>query len=106
MKKIILTIDTSKYDVLIVCLKIDEKEVVIEEKFDFRKSQGVLPLLKKILKQENVDFSEITEIKVNPGPGSFTGVRVGVAIANTLGLVLQISVNGNAIGKPVEPVFE
>lgn len=106
MKKIVLSIDTSRHDKLIIGLKVDEKEVVLEEGFDFRKSQGVLPLIEKILKQEDVAFSELSEIKVNPGPGSFTGVRVGVAIVNTLGLVLQIPVNGNAVGKPVEPIYE
>lgn len=106
MKKIILSIDTSKHDKLIVGLNIDSREVVLEEGFDFRKSQGVLPLIEKILKQKHVVFSELTEIKVNPGPGSFTGVRVGVAIANTLGLALQISINGKKIGQTVEPVYE
>lgn len=106
MKKIVLSIDTLRHDKLIIGLKVDEKEVVLEEGFDFRKSQGVLPLIEKILKQEDVAFSELSEIKVNPGPGSFTGVRVGVAIVNTLGLVLQIPVNGNAVGKPVEPIYE
>lgn len=105
-KRIIFSIDTSKQDTSIVRLTIDEKEVVIEEKFDFKKSQGILPLIEKLLLQEGVVLSEITEISVNVGPGSFTGVRIGVAVANTLGLVLQIPVNGNAVGKPVEPVYE
>ena len=106
MKKIILSLDTSRHDKVVVGLRMNEREVIIEEKFDFKKSQGILPLIERMLFQQKVGFNKITQIKVNPGPGSFTGVRIGVAVANTLGLVLQIPVNGNAIGKPVEPVYE
>jgi len=44
---------------------------------------------------------EIKEIKVNVGPGSFTGTRVGVAVANALGFALSIKVNGKKMVKPV-----
>ena len=106
MKNIQLSLDTTRHDKLIVGLKIDGRVVVLEESFDFRKSQGILPLIEKVMTQERIGQKDLTEIRVNPGPGSYTGVRVGVAIANTLGLVLQIPVNGNEIGMPVEPVYE
>jgi len=106
MQKVVLSMDTSKHDKLIVGLTIDDKEVILEEKFDFKKSQGILPMIERILKQNSINVSELTEITINPGPGSFTGLRVGVAIANTLGLVLQIPVNNNDSGIPVEPVYE
>lgn len=40
-------------------------------------------------------FKGITAIEVNTGPGSFTGTRVGVAVANALGFALDIPVNGS-----------
>lgn len=101
-----LFIDTSRQDRLTATLVMDKTEVKIEEEFDFKKSQGLLPLIERLLFQEGLKPQEITQISVNPGPGSFTGIRVGVAIANTLGLMLQVSVNGGIIGKPVEPVYE
>lgn len=39
-------------------------------------------------------LSDITEIQVKTGPGSFTGLRVGVSVAKTLGKLLHIPVNG------------
>ncbi|MFH1536127.1 MAG: hypothetical protein ABIC96_03620 [Patescibacteria group bacterium] len=33
-------------------------------------------------------------IEVETGPGSFTGLRVGVSVANALGFALNIPVNG------------
>lgn len=39
-------------------------------------------LINKILKSNKITIKEISEIGVNPGPGSFTGLKVGVSIAN------------------------
>ena len=57
-------------------------------------SQVLLPLIVKILKKNKIDFSKLTAVEVNTGPGSFTGTRVGVAVANALGYSLHIPVNG------------
>lgn len=68
-------------------------------------SQVLLPLIVKILKKANAQFEDLTEVVVNPGPGSFTGTRVGVTVANAIGFALKIPVNGkkNSI---VEAVYE
>lgn len=68
-------------------------------------SQVLLPMIIKILKLANRSFEDLTAIEVNPGPGSFTGTRVGVAVANTLGFALDLPVNGKK-GKIVEPIYE
>lgn len=83
----------------------DNKETVIKlEKDDLAdeirqasrpRSQTALILIEKILKKNNLPPTELDEILVNTGPGSFTGTRVGVAIANALGFSLNIKVNGN-----------
>ena len=57
-------------------------------------SQVLLSQISKILKKNNKKFSDIKSIKVNRGPGSFTGTRVGVAVANALGYALEVTVNG------------
>lgn len=101
----ILSIDTANNKETVVGLKSDGKELLLREAAD-RKSQHVLPLLEKVLKQKQMTFEQIDAIEVNVGPGSFTGLRVGVAVANILGLVLQIPVNNQPIGKPVEPFYE
>lgn len=68
-------------------------------------SQALIPSIVAILKKDKADLSEVDAIEVNPGPGSFTGTRVGVAVANALGFALGIPVNGK-IGKIAMPVYE
>ena len=103
--KRVLFIDTSNNKEVKVGLEIDGEKFMIEQAIDHRKAQAVLPLTEKLLAEHNLTLKDISEISVNPGPGSFTGLRVGVAIANTLGFLLQIPVNGKPIDEFVEPVY-
>lgn len=54
-------------------------------------SQTLMPMLENVLKCANIAVEEIDLIAVNKGPGSFTGVRIGVAaakgIADTKGIL-------------------
>lgn len=90
---------------MIVSLKMDDKEFLQKQALNTRKAQVVLPMTEALLKEHGLSLGELTGIEVNTGPGSFTGLRVGVAIANTLGYLLQIPVNGQAIGKPAEAIY-
>lgn len=88
-----LTIDTSKQEETTVALLSDNKQVatLTEKKVN---TQLVLPLIERIIAEQNIKLSDITEIEVHSGPGSFTGLRVGIAVATTLGKLLKIPVNG------------
>lgn len=44
------------------------------------------------LKENNADWKDLTAIGVVVGPGSFTGIRLGIAYAKGLGMGLQIPV--------------
>jgi|SRR6266404_1662775 len=90
---LILHIDTTSREKIIV--GIDDKRFERESKEG--SSQMLLPFIDHILTSEGRDVKDITEIKVNTGPGSFTGIRVGVAVANTLGFVLKVPVDGKKI---------
>ena len=62
-------------------------------------SQKLLVFIEEILKKEGHSMEDISEIEVNTGPGSFTGLRVGVSVANTIGWALGIPVNGKDLRK-------
>src|SRR3989344_8086379 len=90
----ILHINTQDQKQVAVSLKKD-REVAksLSEENEFG-SQVLLPLIEKLLKQQNIEFKDLKEIEVETGPGSFTGLRVGVSVANALGFALGIPVNG------------
>lgn len=59
-----------------------------------KSSQLLLTLISEALSSQRSTLKDLTDIEVFTGPGSFTGLRVGVAVAQTLGWSLQIPVNG------------
>jgi tRNA threonylcarbamoyladenosine biosynthesis protein TsaB len=91
--EMILYINTKDRETIEVVLK--EGAVVKDSLTDNNPwgSQVLLPLIKKLLEKNNLEFKDLKSIEVEKGPGSFTGLRVGVAVANALGFSLGISVN-------------
>ena len=98
-QKTVLKIDTSKADKTVIWLG-EKKFKALQAK----SSQQLLPLIQSSLKSTGLDWHDLGSVEVFPGPGSFTGLRIGFAVANTLGWVLGIPVNGQT--KPVEPEYE
>lgn len=104
-KDIILSIDTANNQEIAVGLKIDTKEDITKQTIGRnRKAQEVLPLIDQLLNEHNIRLTEITSIEVNVGPGSFTGLRVGIAIANALAYALDIPINKKQTF--VDPLYE
>ena len=103
-----LFIDTTDNTKIIISLAIDgEKDRVIKQ-LKRQRSQIVLPVIETLLEKHNLRLQDITNIQVHTGPGSFTGVRVGVSIANTLSFSLGIPANGINVAKEekvVEPLY-
>ena len=101
-----LFIDTSNNKEISVGLEIDDKKDFLVRIVDAWKAQIVLPMIYEILEKNKITMKDINSIRVNLGPGSFTGLRVGVTIANTLGTWLKIPINEKPIGEIVEPRYQ
>ncbi len=102
----ILQIDTIETKNITVGLK-DPKSKMVTKLVTNQKigTQVLLPQIIKVLNKRKMSLKDVTRIEVNPGPGSFTGTRVGVAVANALGFALSVPVNGKK-GKIVLPIYE
>ncbi len=57
-------------------------------------SQRLLPLIDTLLSDVSIDKKELTGIAVASGPGSFTGIRIGMATAKGLAQSLDIPLTG------------
>lgn len=80
----ILAIDTSA---TACSVALSEENKLIAELFmntGLTHSQTLMPMVEQLLKNANTDISQIDIIAVNSGPGSFTGVRIGVAAVKGL----------------------
>lgn len=78
---------------LIVSVVINNKIVsYYNEKIDKGMSNYILPEIEKQLKDNNLEASDIDAIFVSNGPGSFTGIRVGLTIAKVYAWSLNIKV--------------
>lgn len=90
----LLAFDTSGKSLSIAILKQDQ---LLAEKFlniNNQHSVNFLPALKGLLEETNLSFNDISALAVSIGPGSFTGIRIGVSTANTMAFDLNIPIFG------------
>lgn len=60
-----------------------------------RGQDGRLPgLVEEVFREANVSLADLSRIAIVTGPGSFTGIRIGVAFARGLALALNIPAIG------------
>ena len=55
-------------------------------------SRLILSMVDSLLAERNIELSALTAIAVDVGPGSFTGVRLGIGVAQGLGYAAQLKV--------------
>lgn len=72
----------------ITLLQLDDKKY--EYPFGHDLAEKLLQFIHEKLQENNRDWRDITEIEFMSGPGSFTGLRIGATIVNTLANELNI----------------
>ena len=90
----VLSIDTSNYVLGIGLL--DGDSVVGEYISNIKKNHSVrvMPAIQTLMDECNIKPGDLSKIVVAEGPGSYTGVRIGVTIAKTLAWTLNIPMSG------------
>ncbi|GLY12441.1 tRNA (adenosine(37)-N6)-threonylcarbamoyltransferase complex dimerization subunit type 1 TsaB [Pseudobacillus badius] len=90
----VLAIDTSTYTLGISLL--DGEQVIGEYITNLKKNHSlrVMPAIDTLMKECEVKPADLDKIVVAKGPGSYTGVRIGVTIAKTLAWSLNIPLSG------------
>lgn len=73
------------------------KDKLLAERFvNNRKTHSVnlLPMIKAVIEEAGINPSDIGGVAVSAGPGSFTGLRIGMSTAKTLAQVWGVPVVG------------
>lgn len=92
----VLALDTSMA-ACSACLydRATDKVLAADQQLMERGHAEALPVMvKRLMVQAGTSFSDLARIIVTIGPGSFTGIRVGISFANGLGQALAIPVMG------------
>ncbi|KON66680.1 tRNA (adenosine(37)-N6)-threonylcarbamoyltransferase complex dimerization subunit type 1 TsaB [Peribacillus butanolivorans] len=113
----VLAIDTSNFTLGIAL--INDTQVIGEYTTNLKKNHSVrvMPAIETLLRDCDTSPKELTKIVVAQGPGSYTGVRIGVTIAKTLAWTLKIplsavsslevlAANGRYFNGLVSPLFD
>lgn len=90
----VLAIDTSNYALGIALL--DNDKVIGEYITNLKKNHSirVMPAIQQLMKDCDISPMDLEKIVVAKGPGSYTGVRIGVSIAKTMAWSLNIPLVG------------
>ncbi len=92
LSKILLIDTATKYIYLSLVVDNLEKQFVYQEGIN-NHSVTIIPMLSDILKKENITLQDLDEVIIGIGPGSYTGVRIGVTVAKMIGYLNHIKVS-------------
>ena len=113
----VLAIDSSTISMGVA---IANQEMILGELItNVKKNHSVklMPGIEKLMKEVNIKPSELDRIVVVTGPGSYTGVRIGVTIAKTMAWTLKkelvgisslelLAQNGQFFNGYISPIFD
>ena len=89
----VLAIDTALEACSVAVLDTERADLRLHESLQMQRghAEALMPMIARVLDRAKLDFAAIDRIAVTVGPGSFTGLRVGIAAARGIAL---------AAGKP------
>src|SRR5476651_2092989 len=93
---LILDIDTA-LDACAACvLDTDAGQLIARESQAMKRghAEALMPLIARVIKQSGIGFTALDRIAVTTGPGSFTGLRVGLSAARGIALAANKPVVG------------
>ena len=91
---LILAIDTALEACAAGILDTEAGKLIAQESLPMKRghAEALMPLIARVMQVSGIGFADLDRIAVTTGPGSFTGLRVGLSAARGIGL---------AAGKPV-----
>lgn len=91
---LILAIDTALDACAAAVLDTDAARIIAQESQAMKRghAEALMPLIARVMKASTIAFTSLDRVAVTRGPGSFTGLRVGLSAARGIAL---------AAGKPV-----
>lgn len=92
-QSLLLAIDTATDVASVALIRISDRVLLAEMNWQARRRQTEesLPVVQRLLHQVSREVDDLTALAVTTGPGSFTGVRIGISIVKGIGMGLSRS---------------
>src|SRR5712671_3870602 len=93
---LILAIDTALDACAAGVLDTGAGELIAQESQPMKRghAEALMPLIARVIRESGVAFASLDRVAVTTGPGSFTGLRVGLSAARGIGLAADKPVVG------------
>ena len=88
----ILFIDTNT-ELITIALKTKDNLFIKTKESEYSHSIYTMPMIEELFKENNLNVKDLDEIIVVNGPGSFTGIRIGLSIAKTIAYALNLKIH-------------
>ncbi len=78
------------------CVFDSDEGVLNAQHLDIVRGQAehLMPLINDVMQKSDVNYSDLDMIAVTQGPGAFTGMRIGLSTAKSIGMVINKPVVG------------
>lgn len=86
-----LFIDTHD-ELITVALEKEDNLYLETQESEYSHAVYLMPMIQKLLKENNISVKDIKDIVAVNGPGSFTGLRIGLSVAKTMACFLDIPI--------------
>jgi tRNA threonylcarbamoyladenosine biosynthesis protein TsaB len=93
---LILAIDTALDACAAAVLDTRASKLIATESLSMKRghAEALMPLIGRVMKESGLPFAALDRVAVTTGPGSFTGLRVGLSAARGIGLAASKPVVG------------
>ncbi len=89
----LLAIDTAAPRLQLALLRGEHADTIVED-MPQGQAERIFPAIDELLGRGGLTYKDLRRIAVTTGPGSFTGLRIGLSAARGLGLALGVPVVG------------
>lgn len=86
-----LFIDTHD-ELITVALKSEDDLYIKTQESEYSHAVYLMPMIKNTLSENNLTVKDIKDIVAVNGPGSFTGLRIGLSVAKTMAYSLDVPI--------------
>src|SRR5690554_2242151 len=86
----LLCIETSTKVCSVALFKNDELIDFEEESGSYSHAENLAVFIDKVLNRQEVNYADLAAVAVSKGPGSYTGLRIGVSLAKGIAFGAQI----------------